>query len=259
MQSKENNEDVSLADFRKIIENWSRYMKSISVEESLKEENFKQYIPSLYIDSNSTVLYVHDVAQQRNVFVSENFTKITGHAVDKFINDTQFLYSIIVPSELERVLSIAKWSLNYLLNSNECDRKGAKLRVIYRIVAADGRILCLQDEVFFAEWDDNGRLAMVAGFLTDISHLKKHYKVEGVLEAGGKIIPIPLISEKKLFSLRETEILKLAYSGLSSKQIAEKLQISTNTINNHRANMLRQHEAKNFIEVLKIAKEWGFL
>jgi DNA-binding CsgD family transcriptional regulator len=51
-------------------------------------------------------------------------------------------------------------------------------------------------------------------------------------------------------TLREIEILDFIAKGFSSKQIADRLSISTNTVANHRRNMLRKRGAKSSAELV---------
>lgn len=59
--------------------------------------------------------------------------------------------------------------------------------------------------------------------------------------------------DKKSLSNRELEVIKLISDGLSYKEIAEKLFISTRTIETHRNNILKKLELKNNIELVKYA------
>lgn len=52
------------------------------------------------------------------------------------------------------------------------------------------------------------------------------------------------------FSEREVEILTLVCKGLSTKEIADKLYISSRTVEKHRANLMTKIGAKNIIEVI---------
>jgi DNA-binding CsgD family transcriptional regulator len=54
----------------------------------------------------------------------------------------------------------------------------------------------------------------------------------------------------KTLTLREKEILTCIAQGLSSKQIAGKLAISLNTVNNHRKNMLAKRGARSSAELV---------
>jgi len=76
----------------------------------------------------------------------------------------------------------------------------------------------------------------------------------------GEIIPIK-IEEEDAFALtpREKEILSLASQGFSSKEIAEKLFISTYTVNRHRQNIREKFNAESLIEAIDIARRKGVL
>ncbi len=51
-------------------------------------------------------------------------------------------------------------------------------------------------------------------------------------------------------SNREIEVLKQLITGLSSKEIAQKLNISINTVNSHRSNLLKKCRVKNVVELM---------
>ena len=55
--------------------------------------------------------------------------------------------------------------------------------------------------------------------------------------------------KKALLTARQIEIHKCLCEGLSSKQIAARLNIAKNTVDNHRKNMLARLGAKNTAEL----------
>lgn len=56
-------------------------------------------------------------------------------------------------------------------------------------------------------------------------------------------------------SKKEMVILKKIVEGLNSRQIAEKLELSIRTVDNHRANMMKKLSVKNAAELVKLAIE----
>jgi len=60
-----------------------------------------------------------------------------------------------------------------------------------------------------------------------------------------------------LLSQRELEVLRLIADGLLSKEIADHLSISINTVNRHRQNIFEKLHANNAIEACKIARVMG--
>ncbi|WP_026463186.1 response regulator transcription factor [Adhaeribacter aquaticus] len=62
----------------------------------------------------------------------------------------------------------------------------------------------------------------------------------------------PIIKKAKL-SRQEKAILNFVIDGLNSREIAEKLELSVRTIDNHRANMMKRLRVKNAVELVKKA------
>lgn len=58
---------------------------------------------------------------------------------------------------------------------------------------------------------------------------------------------------KSNLTARETEVLSLIAQGMSSVRIAQKLEISFETVKVHRRNMLRKVEAQNTFELIRMA------
>lgn len=63
----------------------------------------------------------------------------------------------------------------------------------------------------------------------------------------------------RLLSRREVEVLQLISEGMLSKEIADRLCISVNTVNRHRQNILQHLHVSNSMEACRIAGEMGLL
>lgn len=85
-----------------------------------------------------------------------------------------------------------------------------------------------------------------------IERLEKVYKDEKISFDDEEKIIEPLTK-------REEEILLEVLSGLTKKEIADKLYISERTLYNHLANIYAKLGAKNAIEAYKIALELGYI
>lgn len=93
---------------------------------------------------------------------------------------------------------------------------------------------------------------------------KELIKVIRIVNQGKKYFS-PLIAEKminfmseqtvseKTLSNKEKEVLSLISEGLTTKEIAVKLFVSTRTIETHRANILKKLDVKNTAELIKKA------
>ncbi|MFN8344711.1 MAG: response regulator transcription factor [Spirosomataceae bacterium] len=85
--------------------------------------------------------------------------------------------------------------------------------------------------------------ASVAAVIVN-GYLSQVHKVEKVSE-----------SRKTLLSRKEKEVLRLLVEGKSSRQIADQLELSVRTVDNHRANMMRRLQVHNAAELVKLALE----
>ena len=66
-------------------------------------------------------------------------------------------------------------------------------------------------------------------------------------------------SDETTVTERETEILPLIASGMTSPQIADKLFLSLSTIKWHRKRLLEKFDSANTAELISKAKEKGFI
>lgn len=63
----------------------------------------------------------------------------------------------------------------------------------------------------------------------------------------------------KFLSSREISVLRLIDNGLQSKEIADQLFISVNTVHRHRQNILTKLKVGNSIEACKVARAMGLI
>jgi DNA-binding NarL/FixJ family response regulator len=83
-------------------------------------------------------------------------------------------------------------------------------------------------------------------FLENIMH--------GKTECSGPASPsVGKIASPDLLTNRELEILKLLSGGLSSKEIASQLSISTRTVETHRLNIMKKLRTNNSAETISVA------
>jgi len=68
----------------------------------------------------------------------------------------------------------------------------------------------------------------------------------GAAQSGGK-------SGTQSFTAREWQVFDLLVSGLSSKQIAYELDISSRTVEIHRANLMRKMGVRNTVSLIRAA------
>lgn len=60
-----------------------------------------------------------------------------------------------------------------------------------------------------------------------------------------------------VLSDRELEIVELVAAGLTNEKIADRLEISKRTVDNHVSNILNKTDTKNRVELVRWALQWG--
>ena len=60
-----------------------------------------------------------------------------------------------------------------------------------------------------------------------------------------------------LLSSRELQILELVVKGMSNQKIAQQLEISKRTVDNHISNILKKTSTDNRVELVRWALQWG--
>ena len=65
------------------------------------------------------------------------------------------------------------------------------------------------------------------------------------------------IIHETLLSGRELQIVELVVTGLSNHKIAQQLEISKRTVDNHISNILKKTGAANRVELVRWSLQWG--
>jgi DNA-binding CsgD family transcriptional regulator len=130
----------------------------------------------------------------------------------------------------------------------------------------NGKSFPTMTQLYGLEYDGNGLPTLCFFIDQDIDHLAKpsdqywgrvsFNKGELVRTFSSKDMEL---KKQDVFSGRELEVLKLLLKGYESKQIAEKLYISSNTVDNHRKNMIRKLNARDTTALVQLAKLFGIL
>lgn len=65
------------------------------------------------------------------------------------------------------------------------------------------------------------------------------------------------LSHEALLSERELQIVELVVTGLSNHKIAQQLEISKRTVDNHISNILKKTNTTNRVELVRWSLQWG--
>lgn len=163
----------------------------------------------------------------------------------------------------ENEIDIVLMDINMpLINGVECCKKISKLYPEVKVIA----LSMLHEYSFIKRMFKYG----AKGYVLKDDSLKSLLQAIEVVSEGGKFISAQI--QQDVFSFderpstqisnltrREKEILRILSDGLSNKEMAEKLFLSTHTIDSHVKNLLSKFNARNKVELIKMAFEKGYL
>ena len=139
----------------------------------------------------------------------------------------------------------------------------------YRVLNPNGEFVNTLQRFSYIPNNSSRLPAGMVGVAFDITHFKNDTTIVHTIEESkwhnnqlvNKLVfkKIHAVNEVPLITNREKEILMYLATGLSSKQIADKLKISINTISNHRKNMLSKTNCKSSAELINYAAKHGLM
>ncbi|MBK9734244.1 MAG: response regulator transcription factor [Saprospiraceae bacterium] len=137
-----------------------------------------------------------------------------------------------------------------------------------RFSRMDGLPICIFSQGMPIQIDAERNFNYTLNYVQNINHLiKKDFPYYWIRFAYGQQKQYvrtfhsndKLHSKNDLLSAREKEILKLVAEDLETKEIAQRLFISVNTVGNHRSNMIERLGARDTTALVQLAKIAGII
>ena len=141
-----------------------------------------------------------------------------------------------------------------------------KVRYDFRLKKKNGDYIRVLHQVIIFEHDDEGGIIRSLGVHTDITHLKRDGKpVLSLIGIDGEPSYLDIdiknkeIKSKEILTSREKDVLRLLIEGRLSKEVSDILNISKQTVDRHRKNMLNKNNLNNTSELIGKAIRNGWL
>ncbi|GAB4044249.1 response regulator transcription factor [Spirosoma litoris] len=259
---------------RSSILTYQKYLDLLAEQPQSSAWDYAQYVKEAqsmhsFMELSSTVIFLLDFRTKDYPLVSHSAYQVMGHPNEAFYegglafvlhHNTDFatLNNTIFPNEVA-----------FLANLSSQDLAQYRFSKTYRFRGIKGELRTLLQRHTIIGNTDNSAPTAIFGFAWDITDQAKKGKLIHQIEQYNlqeRVWNIVLSNEyfpdvdpDKLLSKREIEILKWAVEGYSSKQIADKLCLSFNTVNTHRRNMLRKTNSQNSMDLLRYAIRYGLL
>lgn len=217
-----------------------------------------------FSESENRALYLVSCFNRPEIiYLSKEFETITGYSCGYYINrGIEFWFSIIHPADVQAVANVIT-KAQYEMTVTE-QAPATPLVLEYRIKKADGSWAWIREMKSIVSYRE-GKKDHILGCFINITAEKEmeHEVIQDILEKESSINHLLEVaaSYKDAISTnatveitgREKEVLSLIASGLSTKEIADRLFISINTVETHRRHLLEKFNVKNSTELIKEA------
>ncbi len=213
---------------------------------------------------NSSVS-VLDLYQKKYIFLRSRYLDpFDNPLIDHDPQDPFYYGQFIHPDDQAIVMDSYNKSFEFFLNLPEEERKDYKLILNFRQRDKNGKYLNIILQLVVLELDKKGNMWLILildDLLPDkisfegVNRRLIHIKTSKICLFNDEFEP----NKKAILSTREIEVLGLVSKGFASKEIADKLFLSVNTVNNHRQNILEKVRASNTSEAVSYARNLGLL
>lgn len=240
------------------------YLGEVSV--ALQHEEVLKAMANIFCPG-PTFYYVIDSPSLTFDFVSPDVAKILGISSEGF--DLQRMVSTLHPEELDFFLRCED-VVAYFLKNIVSAEKICQYKIIssLRHLLPNGKTVILLKQTLVTSSTENGALLKVLGVHSDIGHITQApAKTLSFLGLGGEpsYMDIDVFKDNVFenfkpffyeindleFTRRELDIIRLLARGGSTIQIARALNISAQTVQTHRKNILKKAPVRNSAELIE--------
>lgn len=213
---------------------------------------------------NQNCLFTVDVFKNRYDFAADSFSDIFGYNLSLIKNiekQGDLLEERIHPEDRDKIIDIQIKHSQFIYSLPVEKRNDYRTVYQFRMLNASNKYINIVSRQEVVQTDKNGKAWIIMGAM-DISPdqiLSDHVKYSSLNIKTGEIVTNFILSDQETLTGREKEILQLIGWGLLSKEIANKLNISVHTVNNHRKNILLKLGVDNSIEAINYARNAGLL
>lgn len=183
-------------------------------------------------------------------------TENEGEVVPSIWEDN--ILDLIHPDDITEKMALELQFITFVKSLSPETRQDYYLQHVVRMKKVDGSCVYLIHRIFYLYYDNSGNV-MLALCLYTMANEQQKPTVGIINSLTGSKVKDSSTTVSKLLSDREKEIMILIGEGRASKEIADKLNISTHTVNVHRQNILKKMHVVNSTEAYNVARKLGLI
>jgi len=203
-------------------------------------------------------MYILDF-QKKTVPFQKRVNEMLGYSPEEF--NFELPINFFHPDDYDIVTRLIKATVMFSIDNDVT--KDLAFFLTYRAKHKSGGYVKVLRQTYIYESDVNGKVISNLSVLTDISFMNASNKVDWQFDAPGldkeKFKKYVTKQYEDFFSGRELDIIRQLKLGLISREIADKLHISKNTVDTHRRRILAKSNCKNTIELLNFCNQNGLM
>lgn len=209
-------------------------------------------------------LTIFDVFQKKYVFIRNRFRNILSYDEKQGLEQGyNYFISLMPPDDAVFSIDTSLRSLEFMLNVPPSERKDYKTIFEFRLRNKEGNYIKFIQQVVNLELDLKGNmwLILILMDLNPLQHKDKPLMRTLINLRDKKTYLFNDVPDERsnLLSKREIEILGLIAKGMASRDIADHLFLSINTVNNHRQKIIEKMDVSNTSEALIYAGKLGII
>ena len=238
-------------------------------EEDLDYSVLDKHIASLEVLNvvESSSISVFDLYKKKHIYLSSGFELQLGWDNKQAHSEgNEYINTKIHPADFLELLKAGNYFMKLAFTGiSKQDWKSYKLINDYRVLNSKREYVRVIEQHLCLEQDKRGNywLDLSIMDLNPDQEINAPFRCRLLNYKTGELFrfppELPASQELVALSVREKEILKLVAQGLVSKQIADRLFISVNTVNTHRQRIIEKLNVTNTAEAIKYASSVGWL
>lgn len=213
---------------------------------------------------SQSCIFTVDVFKKRYDFASDNFSTLFGYdplRIRTIRKQGDMLEDMIHSDDREQLIKYQVEHGQFIYSLPQEERNDYQQIFQFRVLNAGKRYVNVISRHHVIQKDRNGKAWIIMGNMdiaADQSSLGTVKRIVLNKKTGELVRPVSA-SRQKLLTGREREVLLMIRRGLFSKEIADRMNLSLYTVNNHRKNILAKLGADNIMEAINIAHDYGIL
>jgi DNA-binding CsgD family transcriptional regulator len=228
----------------------------------------KSGLINLLNNQQGNVTFLIDVKYLRVVQVRGSVLKYTGYSPAEFGNNILLKFmSMFVPEQRSFMSDLVTWILS-IEKSVPLEYKSSQFISAWgmRLHHKDGRSMRCYINIIPIEFNTMNNPTLIMMSFQEVSHLVKgeDYCIRGIFGEDDKKVFVYYSNEDRtieteIITDREREVLLYISQGFDTNQIATEMKISTNTVNNHRRNMLARTGTRDTTALIQLCRMLGIV